>query len=60
MSDSFDALVLLTSVPSETSILSKYGMYNIKHSLKKILNQIYPYTNLFLKTYYSSSYLYFF
>ena len=31
----FDALVLLTSVPSETSILSKYSIYNIQTFILK-------------------------
>ena len=29
ISDSFDALVLLTSIPSEKPILWKYSIYNI-------------------------------
>ena len=32
---SFDALVLLTSVPSETSFLSKYSIFNIQTFIKK-------------------------
>ena len=54
---SFDALVLLTSVPSETSILSKYDSYK---SFKNIVHWIYLYTNLFLKVYCSSIHFYFF
>ena len=35
MSHSFDALVLLISIPSETSILSKFSVYNIQTFIKK-------------------------
>ena len=31
----FDALVLLTSIPSETSILSKYSIYDIQTFILK-------------------------
>ena len=37
----FDSFVLLTSVPSKTSILSKYSIYNIKTSILKIMHWIY-------------------
>ena len=55
MSHSFDSLVLLTSIPSETSILSKYinAFIIYKHSFKNIVYLIYLYTNLFLKIHYS-------
>ena len=48
-SDSSDALVLLTSIPSETSILSQHTIYNMQIF-------IYLYTNVFLKVYYGSVY----
>ena len=35
MSHSSDALALLTSVPSETSIPSKYIIYNIQRFIEK-------------------------
>ena len=44
MSYFFDALVLLTLMPSETTFLSKYSIYNI-HLFK---NVVYIYTNLYL------------
>ena len=50
---SFDALVLLTLIPSETSILSKYSIYNM-HLFKNIVYWIYPHTN---QVCYSSIYL---
>ena len=50
---SFDVLVLSTSIPSETSILSKYSINNI-HLFKNIVYWIYPRTN---QVYYSSIYL---
>ena len=37
MSHSFDALVLLTSILSETSILSKYRIYNIQAFILKYI-----------------------
>ena len=51
----FDALVLLTSLPSETSTLWKYRNIH-KQLFKNILYWIDLYTSLFLKIYYGSRY----
>ena len=54
----FDSLVLLTSIPSEMSVLSYYSIYNIQTFIQKNMYLTYPDTNLSLKIYYSSSYFY--
>ena len=56
MSHSFDALVLLTSIPSETSFLWKYKIHLISNiHLKIFCIEFIFHANLFLKMYYSST-----
>ena len=55
----FDALVLLTAIPSETSILSQYSIYNIQ-TFKIIAYWAFIYTKLFLKIYYSTIFFHFY
>ena len=47
MSYSSDALVLLSSITSKMSVLSKSSIYNIQTFIQNILYRIYPYMRLF-------------